>query len=87
VRVLPALVIPVVDVLAEDDGLRVELFEEAISRRATRAAFGGEEFDQDGGAGLGGSEGCRNQRYEQKPETDGSVHAAQKRGLEAVPGF
>jgi len=59
-RVAPAEVIPIVDVLFESDdfgavdGLFLgQLFEERIGRRATGAAFGGEEFDEDGSSGRG----------------------------------
>ena len=56
--IAPAEVIPVGDVLAEDDGLRsgnelgrVEASEERVGRRAVGTAFGGEELDQNWLAG------------------------------------
>ena len=59
-RIAPAEVIPIVNVLFESDdfgsvdGLLLgQLFEERIGRRATGAAFGGEEFDEDGSTGRG----------------------------------
>ena len=51
--IAPAEVIPVSDVLAEDDGLGagnglfgVEFFEKTVGGRAVGAAFRGEQFDQ-----------------------------------------
>ena len=54
-RIAPAVLVPVVDVLAEhDDGgsgnglFAVELGEQAVGGWATGAALGGEELDEDG---------------------------------------
>ena len=59
-RIAPAEVIPIVNVLFESDdfgsvdGLLLgQLFEERIGRRATGAAFGSEEFDEDRLRGSG----------------------------------
>ena len=56
---MPAEGVPVVDVLAEDDdvGVRdglvaVELGEEGVGGRATGAALGGEELDEDRECGV-----------------------------------
>lgn len=54
--VVPSEVVPVVDVFAEDDDVgagdglvAIELREEGVGGRATGAAFGGEEFDENRG--------------------------------------
>jgi len=56
VRILPSIMVPVVDVLTENDQLRVgyglqliQLLHKYIRRRATRAAFGGEKLDKNRG--------------------------------------
>jgi hypothetical protein len=58
----PAEVVPVVDVFFESDDFGAinglvfrQFFEEGIGGRATRAPFGGEEFDDNGlpGSGIG----------------------------------
>jgi hypothetical protein len=53
IRVLPSDIIPVVDVFAEDDQVRlghrlgpIQLSKKGIGGRATRAAFRSEKFDQ-----------------------------------------
>ena len=58
--VAPAEVVPVVDVLLKDDDLGggdglvvVEPGEEGVGGRAARTTLGGEELDEDGGAGRG----------------------------------
>jgi hypothetical protein len=58
--VVPAKAVPVVDVLAEDDDfcggdwlILEEMGEEGVGGRATGAAFGGEELDEDGSARWG----------------------------------
>ena len=56
---MPADVVPVIDMLAEHDDVRVrdgllalELCEQSVGRRAAGAAFRGEELDQTRRAGL-----------------------------------
>ena len=66
-RVTPTEMIPIIDVLFESDDLDAveglllaELLEEGIGGRTTGAAFGGEEFDDDGlffGVSAGGGDG------------------------------
>ncbi len=64
--------VPVVDVFGENDevgvgeGLLIELGEEVVGGWATVAAFGSEELEEDGGAGLGGE--CEGE------EGDGESH-------------
>jgi len=58
--VLPAQMVPIIHVLAEDDGLRVQPFEKTVGRRATGAALGGEEFHQHRRALRIGSAGGQN---------------------------
>lgn len=60
IDVFPAVLIPVVDVFAQDnefsavDGLGlVHAADEFVNGRAAGAAFGGEEFEEDGDAGGG----------------------------------
>ena len=62
--VMPAELVPVIDVLAEDDDVGggdglfvVEAGEEGVRGGTTGAALGGEELDEDRGAGLAGDLG------------------------------
>lgn len=61
--VVPSERVPVVHVFFEDEGIGVgdglfalETGEECVGGRATRAAFGGKEFDEN--RGTGGTLGC-----------------------------
>ena len=54
-RIFPAVVVPIVDVFAEDDQLRsrnrlksVYFLQQGVGTRATGAAFGGEKLNQNG---------------------------------------
>src|SRR5579862_5741770 len=53
IGILPADIVPVIDMFAEDDHLRrgdglgaIQFFQQGISRRTARATFGGKELDE-----------------------------------------
>jgi hypothetical protein len=75
--VAPALVVPIIHVLSEDDCAGVQFAKKLVGGRTTGATFGSEQFYQDRNSGGGVVSGGKEGRQGEKRDRENSRHAKQ----------